>query len=248
MSTTYKTSQLASMFDVHPNTIRMYEKINFISKAKRLPNGYRVFTNSHVYQLKIVRAALQVEIVQNGLRKKTINIIRSVAANNIEEALSLTKEYLSMINSEYTNAEEAISIVNNILNGTPQTNTITMKRKEVSKYLNISMDTLRNWELNGLLQVKRKENGYRVYTDTDIQRLKIIHALRCANYSLASILRMLSAISNDPDINIKDVIDTPEEDEDIVSACDKLLTSLAAAKENALYMEDILNQMKLLFK
>ena len=49
-----------------------------------------------------------------------------------------------------------------------------MKQKEVSEYLGITMDSLRNWEMNGLLTVKRRENGYRVYTDEDIQRLKII--------------------------------------------------------------------------
>ena len=35
-----------------------------------------------------------------------------------------------------------------------------MKRKEVSEYLGITMDALRNWETNGLLTVKRKQNGY----------------------------------------------------------------------------------------
>ena len=44
------------------------------------------------------------------------------------------------------------------------------ERKEVSEYLGISMDALRNWEMNGLLTVKRKENGYRIYTDDDIKR------------------------------------------------------------------------------
>ncbi|WP_334308079.1 hypothetical protein [Aminipila sp.] len=29
------------------------------------------------------------------------------------------------------------------------------------------MDTLRNWELNGLIAVKRKQNRYRVYTAED---------------------------------------------------------------------------------
>ena len=42
-----------------------------------------------------------------------------------------------------------------------------MKRKEASEYLGVSMDALRNWEMNGLLTVKRKENGYRIYTAAD---------------------------------------------------------------------------------
>ena len=106
------------------------------------------------------------------------------------------------------------------------------------------MDTLRNWELNGLLRVKRKSNGYRVYTSDDIRRLRIIRALRCANYSLASILRMLNAVSVDPDIDIKDVIGRPEESEDIITACDKLLLSLPDSKDNALFIKITLENIK----
>lgn len=43
------------------------------------------------------------------------------------------------------------------------------KTSEVSEYLGITMDSLQNWEMNGLLTVKRKQNGYRVYTDENIQ-------------------------------------------------------------------------------
>ena len=66
-----------------------------------------------------------------------------------------------------------------------------------------------------------------------MQRLTIIRSLRCANYSLSSILRMLNALSRNPSVNIRKIIDTPGEDDDIITACDKLLTSLAEAKENA---------------
>jgi DNA-binding transcriptional MerR regulator len=103
------------------------------------------------------------------------------------------------------------------------------------------MDTLRNWEMNGLLSVKRKQNGYRIYTQNDIQILKIIRSLRCANYSLAAILRMINAASKNIDIDLREVINTPQKDEDIVTACDKLLTSLSNAESNA---NCILSQLK----
>ena len=64
--------------------------------------------------------------------------------------------------------------------------------------------------MNGLLTVKRKQNGYRIYTNSDIGYLKIIRSLRCANYSLAAILRMLNALSCNPDVDIREVIDTPK--------------------------------------
>ena len=80
------------------------------------------------------------------------------------------------------------------------------------------MDALRNWEMNGLLTVKRKENGYRVYTNDDIQRLKIIRSLRCANYSLEAILRLLRQLDKNPDTDIRATLNTPKQSDDIISA------------------------------
>ena len=241
---TYKTTEIANIIGIHPNTVRLYEKLGFIPEARRKENGYRIFTDLHIEQFRLARAALKVEILQNGLRKKAMNIIKVSAAGNFDKALILTDEYLSQLEQEKNNAEEAIKIVEELLDGKSQSNGLLLKRREVSEYLGITMDTLRNWELNGLLRVKRKSNGYRVYTSDDIRRLRIIRALRCANYSLASILRMLNAVSVDPDIDIKDVIGRPEESEDIITACDKLLLSLHDAKENALFMKSTLENMK----
>ena len=122
-----------------------------------------------------------------------------------------------------------------------------MTRKEAAACLQVTADTLRNWELNGLLTVKRRQNGYRVYSAGDIRRLRIIRALRCANYSLAAILRMLSALSWDPAADIRQVLDTPGEDESVISVCDRLITSLDAAIRNAGELRDQLNHMKMQF-
>lgn len=119
-----------------------------------------------------------------------------------------------------------------------------MKRREVSDYLDIPMDTLRNWELNGLLQVKRKQNGYRIYTGDDMERLMMIRSLRCANYSLEAILRMLGALEQNPQTSIEQALNTPREDTDIISVCDRLILSLHAARQNAEKMTEILTNMK----
>lgn len=122
-----------------------------------------------------------------------------------------------------------------------------LKRKDVSELLDISIDTLRNWEMNGLLTVKRKDNGYRVYTDEDIRRLKIIRSLRCANYSLEAILRMLHQLSQNPDTDIRTALNTPKQTDDIISVCDRLIVSLSAAEKNAYALLDMLQEMKTLF-
>lgn len=241
---TYQTTEVARIIGVHPNTVRLYEQLHLIPLAKRQKNGYRIFTDFHIEQFRLARTALKVEILQNGLRKKAMNIIKVSATGNFDMAIKLTDEYLSQLEREKHNAEHAIQIVNELLNGESSPNQVLLKRKEVSEFLGITMDTLRNWELNGLLCVKRKANGYRVYSNDDIKRLRIIKALRCANYSLSSILRMLNALSVNPDINIKSVIGMPEENEDIITACDKLLLSLNDASENARFMKATLINMK----
>lgn len=244
---TYKTADIANMFGIHVNTVRLYEKCGLIPKPVRQKNGYRVFTDIHVEQFKLARAALKVEVLQNGLRKQAVDIIKISAAGDYDRASEQADRYLSQIGEEMWRAEEAIKITRLILSGIDnptREDTQEFTRKEAADVLHVTIDTLRNWELNGLFTVKRQKNGYRIYTDDDMQRLKIIRSLRCANYSLASILRMLQAVSANPDTNIREIIDTPQEDDDIVTACDKLLTSLEDAKENALFVRSQIDKMK----
>lgn len=66
------TSRIASAVGIHPNTVRLYERIGFITAPERLANGYRVFTDLHLLQVRLVRAALNVELVQNGLRREVL--------------------------------------------------------------------------------------------------------------------------------------------------------------------------------
>ena len=246
---TYKTSAIARSIGIHPNTVRLYEELELIPQPERKENGYRVFTDFHMEQIKFVRIALKVEVLQNGLRKLAITIIKTSALGNFDKAICLTEYYLKQIRSEQRNAEEAIAIAEKLLSGDSQeTGTTFLTRKEAVDYLQISIDALRNWEMNGLLTVKRKQNGYRVYGDEDIRRLKIIRSLRCANYSLSAILRMLNTLSRNPEADIRQVIDTPNQNDDIISVCDKLLTSLHCAELNAKVMLAHLEKMKKQFQ
>ena len=241
---TYTTTEVAKIIGIHSNTVRMYEEWGLIPLAERKANGYRVFTDYHIEQLRLARIAFQIEVLQNGLRKKVVEIIKLSANKDFDKAVRFAEEYRNQIQREKRNAEESIGIAKQILSGKSVEQTLFLKRKEVSDYLDISMDTLRNWERNGLLQVKRKKNGYRAYTSEDIERLKMIRTLRLANYSLEAILRMLNALEHNPQIDMKQVLNTPQADSDIVSVCDRLIVSLKDAEENAEKMITILLEMK----
>ena len=241
---TYTTTDVAKIIGIHPNTVRMYEEWGLIPLAERKPNGYRIFTDFHIEQFRLARIAFQIEVLQNGLRKKVVETIKLSAKGDFNQALMFAEEYRSQIKREQRNAEESIGIAKQIISGKSAEHTLFLKRKEVSDYLDISMDTLRNWERNGLIQVKRKQNGYRAYTGEDIERLKMIRTLRLANYSLEAILRMMNALANNPQVDMKQVLNTPQADADIVSVCDRLIVSLKDAEKNAEKMIHILSEMK----
>lgn len=244
---TYKTAEVAAIIGIHPNTVRLYEKLKLIPVPERLPNGYRVFTEQHIAQCRLVRVAFQVEVLQNGLRTKVAKLVTMAATGDYDTALVLANEYLAQVRQERANAYDAIESVKQILSDAPQQGAQHLKRKDASRALGISTDTLRNWEMNGLLTVKRRENGYRVYTDEDMRRLKVIRSLRCANYSLEAILQLLRRLSQDPDVDIAAALNTPSQAADIISVYDRLILSLSEAEQNARTMLNILQDMKIKF-
>ena len=270
MTGTYTTSQIAKNAGVHPNTVRKYEEWGLIQKPLRKPNGYRIFTDIHLKQIALLRKAFQIEVMQAGLRSRIVNVVKLSAQCRFDEAVLLAEEYIFIAGREKQNAKEAAEICEELYKadfqntankkkhsakfsgtdkdfGTPETDRTFLKRSEAAAELNLTIDTIRNWEMNGLLKVKRKKNGYRIYDADDINRLKIIRSLRCANYSLSAILRMLNALEYRINKNQKDILkalNTPEENEDIVSVCDRLVFSLEKAEENAREVINILNKIK----
>lgn len=241
---TYQTAQVAKLAGIHPNTVRLYEELGLIPRPMRRANDYRMFTDQHVDMIRFARLAFQVEVLQNGLRKQAVAIVKTAAIGDYDGALQLAQRYDAQLQAEQRNAKDAVRIVRQILSGHSESQELCLNRSETAQRIGSSIDTIRNWELNGLLTIKRKENGYRVYTGADIDRLKIIRSLRCANYSLDAILRMLSALSADPNADIEGALDAVHADEDIISVCDKLISSLQLSERNAVAMQRMLHQMK----
>ena len=125
-----------------------------------------MFTDLHLLQVRLVRAALNVELVQNGLRREVLAIVEAMARQRYDEAIALAEQRIDHLRRERTAAEDALRHVRDLLaraDGPARTEPLMLTRKEAADSLRVSIDALRNWEMNGLLQVKRKRNGYRVY-------------------------------------------------------------------------------------
>lgn len=241
---TYKTAQIAKLIGVHPNTIRFYEEMKLLPAVPRTETGYRIFNERHLKQLYLLRTAFRAEIISDRLRQEVYEIVKIAAADDINEAYQKTKKYLEHLRDEKVKAEEAISITLGIIenNETSQENVVFNNRHKAAEFLGISIDVLRNWERNGLIRVSSNANGSKKYGSKEINRLKIIRTLRNSHYSMMSILRMLNRLDQG-DGNIREVIDTPDEEEDIVCAADRYITALSTAEKDAQEMLRILDAM-----
>src|SRR4051794_14882141 len=129
----YRTKEIAEIVGVHPNTVRIYEQWGFISTVPRQENGYRVFSDIHLFQLKIARALFQCEIVQGNLRNHARQIVYTCGREDFTEAERLTRDYLRHLEKEYMHAISAAKVVEGWLKKDPIPNGKSYSRKEVAK-------------------------------------------------------------------------------------------------------------------
>jgi DNA-binding transcriptional MerR regulator len=240
---TYSTAQIAALIGVHPNTVRFYERIGLLPTVPRAKNGYRVFDDRHLAQLRLLRAAFRAEIISDRLRREAYEIVKTAAAGDAGEAYRRAEQYREHLREERAKAEEAILIAQNILGdiGTTDETPVFSGRHDTAGALGVTVDILRDWERNGLIRVPRATGGRRQYRHREMNRLKIIGILRNAHYSMMSILRMLNRL-DEGDMNIREAIDTPGEEEDIVHATDRYISALTMAERDASEMMDMLRQ------
>jgi DNA-binding transcriptional MerR regulator len=240
---TYRTQELAVLTGVHPNTVRLYEKLQFITQANRKENGYRAFTELQVLQIRFAQLALRREVLHHGLRDQALYIIQLCAKLDFQEAIQAVDIYISSIEEELVRARSSISDVQAILNSKQHEQDFTFTRKQAAKRICVTLDTLRNWELKCLNHTERKQNGYRIYDGDDLRRLCTIRTLRLASYSLMSILRLLNQLDEHAEPALEMILNTPSRSEDIISVCDRLVVSLEAACDDAKALRPLLREI-----
>ena len=72
--------------------------------------------------------------------------------------------------------------------------------KEVSHMMSISTTTLRYYDKEGLLPyITRRESGYRVFSDSDVSMLHIIHCLKKSGLSIKDIKKFIDYVQQGDD-------------------------------------------------
>lgn len=119
-----KTSEIAAIAKVHPNTVRLYEEWGYISPVQRQHNGYRHYTTIHVQQMLIARLAFKHEFIQNNLRKKATKIVQLSGQQRFKECLQLTQRYFQFLQLELNYAQQAVVTANDLLKNHEQSDIV----------------------------------------------------------------------------------------------------------------------------
>jgi DNA-binding transcriptional MerR regulator len=230
------TKKVAEAAGVHPNTVRKYEEWGFLPPVQRTASGYRLFTEEHVEQLRLARLTLHGQWPGATIRHVALELVQISASGDLPAALKKAQSHLLLVQAERARADIAAEILQKWADSNAlATDGASFSTSEVAKHLDITIDALRTWERNGLLQVPRNPaNGYRRYGSSEIARLQIIRLLVLAGYSHSAILRMLLHLGKGRRENLKQVLDTPDPEEDIYTAADRWLTALAEHEQRAL--------------
>ena len=233
-----RTSDLARIAGVHPNTVRRYVDSGLIPAVERTPKGYRCFTQHHLDCLRVACLIYRSTYPGRGIRASAHNVLASAITGNWSAALQKSHAHLGFVQAEQSRAEAAVSAIEEWqAKKDTNTNSDGLLIGKVAEVLDVTIDMLRNWERNGLISISRRAgNGYRLYMSADIQRLRVIRALTKAGYSQMAILRMLIQLDQGSITTTNDIrqtLDTPRPEDDVYVVADHWLSTLAEQEQVA---------------
>ncbi len=243
-----RTSDLSRATKIHPNTVRLYEEWGVLPPIPRSPAGYRLFTEGHLTQLKLVRLALDEPYPGRRIRQSIWQLLKQAATGNLNNALTAAHQHQRLVQAELTQAEAAATYLEMWVAGDTTTDTSALPPLlpgQAAELLDITIDTLRHWERNGLITVPRHpDSGYRQYGPAEIGRLRVIRLLTRSGYSTMAVLRMIRRLDAGQHDHLRVLLDTPDPDEDILYATDRWLTTLHTHKQRSHIIIDQLHVMQ----
>jgi DNA-binding transcriptional MerR regulator len=98
MGSSMRIGTLAKSVNCHVETVRYYEKEGLIPPAKRAPNGYGMYSDSHLKVLRLIRNAKNLGFSQIQIRELSqLTLLQNPACN---EVYQLTKNQLVTIDQK----------------------------------------------------------------------------------------------------------------------------------------------------
>ena len=238
-----RTSEIAQAAGVHPNTVRIFEQLGYLPPIPRTESGYRMFTEFHRDQMLLAHTLLQWPYP--GGKALVEETVFHAARGDLGGALEHAYTYLARVHAEQAQADAAAKLLERWAQGiAAEPAKAPLSISETAKLLGVTVDMLRNWERNGLIEVPRDpRNGYRRYGSAEIGRLRVIRTLSRAGYSQMALLRTLLQVDHGAAFDLRRALDTPGPNEDAIAITDQWRTTLAQVEQRVLEAITLLERM-----
>ena len=243
------TSEIATEVGVHPNTVRLYEEWGYLPQIPRSASGYRQFNTIHLEQMKLARLAFADPYPGRHVRRSLANLVRLAASGAYDRAFAAAHDHQTLVMGESAQAAAAAGYLQRWVDGTVQADEQLppLLSGQTADLLQLTKDTLRHWERNGLITPPRDPgSGYRLYGAEDVGRLRVLRLLTRAGYSTMAVLRMVRSLDLGRRANLSQLLDLPAEDEDVIYASDRWQTTLRIHEQRASQIINHLKQMIML--
>jgi len=245
----YKPVELAYLYGIHPNTIRLYERLGYISPAGRATNNYREFNELHILQVKICRCIFGYPFTNQRIRNAGNEVMWTSAKKQWSLGKQRAHEYIRVIQQEHDLAQKTAEILQNWANPQKEKKSNGQKnfsRKEIAESLGVTVEAVRNWERNNLIfpSISGKNNE-KLYDNENLERIRVVYMLRQAGYSIAAIHNSISMYDTGQLNMVLPALNVPNQD-DLISVGDRWLHELSKLIDAAEKIPPIFKEMEIL--
>lgn len=188
----YNPKQIAANLKISTTTLRRYEEQGLIPKVQRTKSNHRIYEPIHLQAFIAIRALLQGHEIP-----VVYEVMRMIKNGSFEKALWLINEQQYHIQVEKKRVEEILFMIQ-------KADFITYKNIKLKDWMSIgeaaelagiNTSAIRHWEAEGLIHSERKkENGYRMFTVSELRKILVISSLRKTVYYIENMKELLNEI------------------------------------------------------
>lgn len=237
----YRVGELSRATGVKEGTIRFYETCGFLETVERMPNRYRIYTEHHLYQVKICRLVFG-GFVNRRLRKVSMKLIDAAKEWNLDAYEIAASGYQRAIQEDIERTRRVVEIAVDTTRFW-EGSELRYTKKQAAELVGVTEESVRNWERNGLLpQGLLYQKRY--YSQESLNRMYVIRLLLDTGYSIMAIFQFLQKMDSGEYADAKNLLIEPEKGEDLQSAADYYLQALLELEQKAEVLYELCAEMK----
>lgn len=191
---------IARKLKLSTSALRNYETNGLVPPTQRSSSGYRIYTEEHIAYFECIQA-----MAPGFGMDVTSEVLRKIQLKEVDAALWLVNDRQADLHRDKTLAERNIQILETQELDTSfdsDSKKEWMTIGEVSAETSIPSSAIRHWEKVGLITSSRDpENGYRLFSRSQMRKILLLRALRPAVYSV-DLVDLKQAIA---EMNVHDV-------------------------------------------